>query len=102
MTVACGSEEEADAVAQAVVGARLAACAQVLGPVASTYWWQGRVERSTEWLCLLKSRTTLFDQVADAVRRAHSYETPEIVAVPLVAADPAYLQWLRSETGAAD
>jgi periplasmic divalent cation tolerance protein len=99
VTVACGSEEEAARVVDALVDGRLAACVQVLGPVRSHYRWQGARESAAEWLCLAKSRLDLVDDLVAAVRAVHSYETPEIVAVPIVAGDPAYLAWLEGETG---
>ena len=97
MTVAASSSEEASRIADALLDARLAACVQVIGPVESRYWWQGARESATEWLCLAKSRTDLLDRVVAAVRSVHSYETPEVVAVPIVGGDPAYLAWLAAE-----
>lgn len=98
ITVAAGSEEEAGRIADALLDARLAACVQLIGPVESRYWWQDARESATEWLCLAKSRTDLLDRIVAAVRSMHSYETPEVVAVPIVGGDPAYLAWLAAET----
>ena len=99
ITISAGSEDEATRIADALLHARLAACVQVVGPVHSRYWWQGARETALEHLCMVKSRLSLVDAVVAAVRAEHSYETPEIVAVPIVAGDAAYLEWLRSETG---
>jgi periplasmic divalent cation tolerance protein len=98
VSVACGSEDEAAAVVAALLERRLAACVQVLGPVRSHYHWQGRREAADEWLCLAKSRLSLVDEVVATVRSVHSYEVPEVLAVPVVAGDTAYLAWLGSET----
>ncbi|GAA0995400.1 divalent-cation tolerance protein CutA [Acrocarpospora macrocephala] len=96
--VTAGSAEEADRICGAVVGGRLAACAQVVGPIVSTYWWEGQVQRSEEWLLLLKTRAELFDELARSVRAEHSYDVPEIVAVALVDGIPDYLTWITEET----
>ena len=101
ITISAGSEGEAVRIADALLRARLAACVQVV-PVHSRYWWQGEQETALEHLCLVKSRLSLVDAVVDAVRAEHSYETPEIVATPIVAGDPAYLAWLEAETSGGD
>jgi periplasmic divalent cation tolerance protein len=98
VTVSCADEAEAGRIAAELVGKRLAACVQVLGPVMSTYRWQGAVETAGEWLCLVKTRLAVVDAVAAAVRAVHSYETPEIIATPIVDGDADYLAWLEAET----
>lgn len=97
MTVAAASAEEAGRIADALLDARLAACVQVVGPVESRYWWQGARESATEWLCLAKSRLALVERLAEVVRAEHSYDVPEVVAVPIVAGDAEYLRWLEAE-----
>lgn len=97
MSVAAADRDEAERIADALLDRRLAACVQVVGPVASRYWWQGSREAASEWLCLAKSRLALVDDVVAAVRAVHSYDVPEVVAVPIVAGDPAYLAWLAAE-----
>ena len=82
---------------QALVTRRLAACVQVGGPVTSTYFWQGNLESSQEWLCVIKTAESRFAEVEAAIRELHSYELPEIVAVPIVAASQAYLDWLAGQ-----
>ena len=91
------SKAEAEAIASALVGKRLAACVQVLGPIASTYWWQGKIETSQEWQCWIKSRRDLYEQIEQAILEVHSYEVPEILAIPLVAGSGSYLAWLDDE-----
>jgi periplasmic divalent cation tolerance protein len=98
LSVAASSEQEAKRLAQLVVSQRLAACAQVLGPITSTYWWEGRVESAEEWLCLVKTAADRVDAAIAAVRAAHSYDTPEIVALPIAAGDRDYLAWVTYET----
>lgn len=90
------SEDRADQIARGLVERRLAACVQVQGPIRSTYRWRGAIEQSAEWICVAKTTREKYQQVEDAIRQLHSYEEPEIVAVPLVAGSDSYLGWLRS------
>jgi periplasmic divalent cation tolerance protein len=85
-------------IARELVGQKLAACVQVLGPISSTYRWQGAVETAEEWLCVVKTRAALYAQVEGEIRRLHKYETPEILAVPVEHVHEAYRTWLESET----
>jgi periplasmic divalent cation tolerance protein len=91
---AAGSEEEAEAIAAALVERRLAACVQVLGPVSSRYRWRGEVERASEWLCLAKTEASRYPELEAAIRELHSYEEPEIVATAIVAGSAGYLKWI--------
>jgi periplasmic divalent cation tolerance protein len=84
----------ADRLAAALVEERWAACAQVVGPVESTYWWQGGVERATEWYCHLKTTLARVPGLAVRLRELHPYDTPEIIAVAIVDGDPEYLRWI--------
>ncbi|MEI8375869.1 MAG: divalent-cation tolerance protein CutA [Planctomycetota bacterium] len=90
--------EEAERIARELVELRLAACVQIVGPITSTYHWQGKIETGEEWQCLVKTRSDLFTRVEEAIRRIHSYEVPEILAVPVVAGSASYLAWLNAET----
>lgn len=76
---------------------RLAACVQLVGPVTSRYWWEGKQERAEEWLCLAKSAVRLVPQIVESVRSVHSYDVPEILALPVVAGSTEYLAWLEGE-----
>jgi periplasmic divalent cation tolerance protein len=91
------SRNEAQRIADQLVARRLAACVQVLGPITSTYHWQGRIENSQEWLCIAKSTRAHYPGLADAIRELHSYEVPEILAFQAVEASPDYAHWLRTE-----
>jgi periplasmic divalent cation tolerance protein len=92
-----GTFDDAQIIARALVTRRLAACVQVGGPVTSTYYWQGNLESSQEWLCVIKTAESRYAEVEAAIRELHSYELPEIVAVPIVAGSQAYLDWLAAE-----
>jgi periplasmic divalent cation tolerance protein len=91
------TEEDARRIALALVEGRLAACVQVLGPTASTYRWQGKIETAAEWQCVAKTRTELFARVEEAIVHLHPYEVPEILAVPIVAENAGYAQWLDEQ-----
>ena len=92
------SRAEAVEIAHAVVEARLAACAQVAGPIASTYWWEDGLERAEEWLVMLKLPADRYDDLAEFLVSQHSYDEPEIIATPIVAGSQSYLDWLAEET----
>ena len=94
---AAGSAEEARTIAGAIVEQRLAACVQVIGPISSTYWWQGQMETAEEYLCLMKTTRKVFRSLETAIKEVHSYETPEILAMPVEEGSEDYLFWLRSE-----
>ncbi len=89
-------KRDAETIARAMVEQRLAACVQVLGPITSTYHWEGEIETSQEWQCWAKSRRELYERVEEAIRRLHPYEVPEILAVEIVAGSRSYLAWLDS------
>lgn len=91
---AVDTREHAQHIARTVVEARLAACVQVIGPVTSTYWWQGRIETAEEFLCLIKTRGDRYPELERAIREAHPYQVPEILAVPVAAGLGKYLAWL--------
>ena len=97
MTTA-GSREEARAIASTVLSSRQAACVQIIGPIESRYWWQGRLEVAEEWLCLLKTTQAAVDGLCETIRNRHSYETPEITVTPLTGGSDSYLSWIEAET----
>ena len=92
MTAANG--EEAARLAEMLVGAHHAACVQILPQIESVYRWQGKIERQSEILLIAKTSRTKFDDLEREVRALHSYDTPEIIALPVVAGSARYLEWL--------
>ena len=98
VTTTASTREEACRIAKALLERRLAACVQIAGPVESHYWWKGQLEQSAEWLCIIKTLRVKYASVEAAIRATHSYEVPEIVAVPIDAGSASYLAWLRNET----
>ena len=93
--VTVGSESEAETIANALLDERLAACVNIGGPIRSLYRWQGRIADDREWQLVIKTRSDLFDALADRVQALHSYDVPEVVALPVTAGSPAYLEWLK-------
>lgn len=91
------TKDEAQAIARALVEERLAACVQVVGPISSTYWWEGEVETAEEYLCLIKASSALYDELEAAVKEIHPYDTPEILAMPVATGNVDYLKWLQEE-----
>ena len=91
-------KEDADRIAKILVERRAVACAQVIGPIRSTYWWKGRLEESTEWLCVMKTREDLYADLEASLKATHPYEVPEIVAVPVTKGSEDYLRWIEEET----
>jgi periplasmic divalent cation tolerance protein len=92
--VTASSKKEADDISQKLLEQKLIACANIVGPVSSLFHWGGKVEQAEEFLILMKSRLDLFDAVSERVKALHSYEVPEVVALPIVAGSKAYLDWL--------
>jgi len=90
------NREEARRLAEMLVDRRLAACVQIIPEMESVYRWQGKTERQTEVLLIAKTLSGKFAELETEVRQVHSYETPEIVAVPLVAGSGPYLDWLSA------
>jgi periplasmic divalent cation tolerance protein len=94
---ACDSEEGAAVLARALVEQRLAGCVNIVPGARSIYRWQGKIEDAGEWLLIIKSRRDLFERLRDAIVEAHSYEVPEVIALPVVDGSPTYLAWLDRE-----
>ena len=98
VTTTTDERAEAAELAASAVAERLAACAQVLGPIASTYWWEGEIETAEEWMVTFKTTADRFEELAGLINEQHSYETPEIIATPVVAGSADYLGWVSEQT----
>jgi len=90
-------KDDAEKIAKTLVEKRLAGCIQIVGPIVSTYWWKGNVETTKEWLCFIKSKKALYKKLEKAIKEIHPYETPEIIAMPIVSGSRDYLEWLSNE-----
>ncbi len=96
--VTVGSEQEAETIATALLEERLAACVNVTSPVRSLYRWEGRIADDREWQLIIKTQARLFDALAARVRALHSYDVPEIIALPVLAGTTDYVDWIQNET----
>ena len=91
-------EGKARAMAREVVKARLVACAQVLGPITSVYWWQGALEEAGEYMVVMKTKREYYQRLEEFIKGRHPYTVPEILAFPVVEGNRDYLEWLEEET----
>jgi len=96
--IACQSRKEADIIAASLLKKRLAACANIILGVNSNFWWDGKIDKAREVLLMLKTRRGNFKRIEKEVRRLHSYEVPEIIAIPIIAGSKDYLGWIEKET----
>lgn len=96
--VTAGSRAEGEQIAEAVITEGLAACVNIVGPIQSIYRWQGQVQRDEEFLLVIKTHMTRVGDLEARVKALHSYDTPEVIAVPISAGSHAYLDWVRSLT----
>jgi|SRR6266850_2487199 len=94
--ITTANTEDASRLAEMLVSQCLAACVQILPEIQSVYRWQGKIERQPEVLVIVKTTKSSFEKLEREVRAIHSYETPEIVALPLTAGSAPYLEWLGS------
>ena len=94
ITTTTDSRELAQKIAETLVEKKLAACAQISGPITSIYEWKGKVENEEEWYCVIKTRKNLFQEIEENIKALHPYEVPEIIALPLVEGSKAYLAWI--------
>lgn len=95
--VTVGSHDEGERIASALVEEHLAACVNILPGVSSIYRWQGEVQRDQEWLLLVKSRCDALEALVQRVKALHSYEVPEIIALPVIGGSEAYLRWVDEQ-----
>ena len=96
--VTASNPEEAKKIGEALVQERLVACANILGPVSSIYWWQGQVQRESEAVLIAKTRTELVERVIARVKALHSYTVPCVVSLAIERGNPDFLDWITAET----
>lgn len=94
--VTTASREEAEKIARQLLDEKLIACANIIGPVHSLFWWAGKVEKAEEHMLIMKSRLDLFERLSEKVKALHSYEVPEIIALPIIKGSKSYLEWLNN------
>jgi periplasmic divalent cation tolerance protein len=88
------SREEAEKIAKTLLEEKLIACANIIGPAYSLFWWQGKIDTAQEHLILMKTRRDLFGKVSERVKTLHSYQVPEIIATRIIEGSKDYLKWL--------
>jgi len=97
--VTAPTENEAGAIASRLLDKKLVACANVVPGVRSAFWWEGKIDEADEVLIVMKTRGKLLEAVIEAVREAHSYDVPEIIALPIVGGNAEYLKWIDESVG---
>ena len=95
--VTTSTEEEAGNIAELLLDQRKAACANIVPKVDSLFWWQGRLDSAQESLLIIKTKASLLPDVVSLVKGIHSYEVPEIIAMPIIGGNEDYLKWIHSE-----
>ena len=95
--VTTSSEEEAHKVAELLLGQRKAACVNIVPKVDSSFWWQGKLDSARESLVIIKTSASLLPEIIDLVKSVHSYEVPEIIALPIIGGNEDYLKWIDDE-----
>ena len=93
--VTAGSPQEAEAIATSLVESQLAACVNIL-PIQSVYTWQGEINKEQEWQLLIKTDLAQFSHLEAKIRELHSYEVPEIIAIPILVGSQSYLDWISA------
>ena len=99
--VTAKDKKEAEKIARGLLEAKLIACANIVGGLQSLFWWQGKIDSSKEVLLILKTKKILFKKVLNQVKSLHSYQTPEIIALPIVHGSEDYLSWMKKALSAA-
>ena len=92
--ITASSEDEARNIAELLVNGKKAACVNIVPGVDSLFWWEGKIESARESLLLVKTKASLLPEIVELVKRTHSYEVPEIIALPIIAGSEDYLKWL--------
>ena len=92
--VTAANKSEAGTIVQQLLEAKLIACANMIGPIKSHFIWSGKIDKAEEYLVIMKSHKDLFEKLEETVKKLHSYEVPEIIALPIVAGSKPYLKWL--------
>lgn len=96
--ITTATAEEAQRIANILVSGRKAACVNIVPQVHSRFWWQGKIDSADEALMVVKTKAALLDEIIKLVKENHSYEVPEIVALPIVGGNRDYLKWIDDET----
>ena len=96
--ITTGTDGEARRVAEALLEQRKAACATIVPTVTSLFWWEDRIDSNQESLLIVKSKASLLDEIVSLVKGVHSYDVPEVIALPIIGGNSDYLSWIGKET----
>jgi periplasmic divalent cation tolerance protein len=97
--ITAATADEARSISNILVSRRKAACVNIVPHVHSMFWWQGKIESTDEALLIVKTKATLLEELIELVKQNHSYDVPEVIALPIIGGNRDYLQWLDDETG---
>jgi len=92
--VTVANREEAVKIVRSLLEERLIACANIVGPISSIFWWEGKIDEAGEFLVFMKSHENHFERLSERIAEIHSYEVPEIIALPIIKGSQSYLKWL--------
>ena len=95
--VTTSTEEEAHSIAELLLGHKKAACVNIVPKVDSSFWWQGKLDSAQESLLIIKTKVSLLPEIINLVKGIHSYEVPEIIALPIIGGSEDYLKWIDDE-----
>jgi len=84
-------------ISQLLVGERKAACVNIVSQIDSIFWWEGKIDSEKECILVVKTKASLLDEVTNMIKQAHSYEVPEVIAMPIIGGNEDYLKWLNNE-----
>jgi len=96
--ITAGTDGEARRVAEALLEKRKAACVTIVPTVTSLFWWEDRIDSDQESLLVVKSKASLLDEIVSLVKEIHTYDVPEVIALPIIGGNPDYLDWIGQET----
>ena len=97
--VTASSPQEADRIASVLLESKVAACVNITGQIRSLFWWEGKIDQAQEVLLVIKTKKVLLEEVIRLVKENHSYDVPEVIALPIVGGNQAYLEWIDSVVG---
>lgn len=92
-----GDEKEAEDISREILSHKLAACVNIISDISSSYWWEGKIENAQEVLLIIKTKRVLFKELEALIKKHHTYEVPEIIALPIIYGSEEYLNWIDDE-----
>lgn len=95
--ITTGTDEEANRLAEALLKQRRAACVNIVPGVSSRFWWEGHLDSDQESLLIVKTKASLLDEIVALVKEVHTYDVPEVIALPIIGGNPDYLEWIGKE-----